>query len=182
MVENSKKRSAKIKAHIEYFNSIREIGVIDACKQGIIKKVSCSVSGGKDSVATLLWAKNNLPSNVDIIGSYVSTPLENIDIENYIQYVSSEIGIKIDIYKYTDEEKEKQKEVKLGIKGMTCTSCASSIGTNLKKMDGVDFAGVNLVDKTALVKYDPKKVDVDNAANEVAGIVNSLKAKLNVGN
>jgi Cu+-exporting ATPase len=28
-------------------------------------------------------------------------------------------------------------------------------------MEGVDFAGVNLVDKTALVKYDPKKVDVD---------------------
>ena len=51
-----------------------------------------------------------------------------------------------------EEDKKKQKEVKLGIKGMTCTSCASSIGTNLKNMDGVDFAGVNLVDKTALVK------------------------------
>ena len=61
-----------------------------------------------------------------------------------------------------DEKKEEQKEVKLRIKGMTCTSCASSIGTNLKKMDGVDFAGVNLVDKTALVKYDPKKVNVVN--------------------
>ena len=43
------------------------------------------------------------------------------------------------------------KEVKLRIKGMTCTSCAQTIGTDLRKMDGVDFAGVNLVDKTALV-------------------------------
>lgn len=66
-----------------------------------------------------------------------------------------------------DKKKKEQKEVKLGIKGMTCTSCASSIGTNLKKMKGVDFAGVNLVDKTALVKYDPKKVDVDKIKETV---------------
>ncbi|UCE74209.1 MAG: cation transporter [Methanomassiliicoccales archaeon] len=66
-----------------------------------------------------------------------------------------------------DKKKEEQKEVKLRIKGMTCTSCAQTIGTNLKKMDGVDFAGVNLVDKTALVKYDPKQVDVDKIKDTV---------------
>jgi Cu+-exporting ATPase len=65
------------------------------------------------------------------------------------------------------EKKKEQKEVKLRIKGMTCTSCASSIGTNLKKMDGVNFAGVNIVDKTALVKYDPKKVNVENIKKTV---------------
>lgn len=43
---------------------------------------------------------------------------------------------------------------------MTCTSCAATIQTDLKKLKGVDFAGVNLVDKTALVKYDSDKVDV----------------------
>ncbi|UCE36306.1 MAG: heavy metal translocating P-type ATPase [Thermoplasmata archaeon] len=66
-----------------------------------------------------------------------------------------------------NKKKEEQKEVKLRIKGMTCTSCASAIGTDLKKMDGVDFAGVNLVDKTALVKYDPKKVNVDSIKETV---------------
>jgi 3'-phosphoadenosine 5'-phosphosulfate sulfotransferase (PAPS reductase)/FAD synthetase len=101
-------RSEKIKEHIEYFNSIREIGVIEACKQGIIKEVSCSFSGGKDSLATLLWAKNNLPSQTKIIGSYVNIPLENIDIINYIKYVEKETGIKIDIYQYTPEQEKKQ--------------------------------------------------------------------------
>jgi Cu+-exporting ATPase len=66
-----------------------------------------------------------------------------------------------------DEEKEDQKEVKLRIKGMTCTSCTQIIGSDLRKMDGVEFAGVNLVDKTALVKYDPKKVNVDNIKETV---------------
>ncbi|MCK5560665.1 MAG: YHS domain-containing protein, partial [Thermoplasmata archaeon] len=55
-----------------------------------------------------------------------------------------------------------QEEVKLHIKGMSCTSCAQNIGLNLKDLEGVDFAGVNFVDKTALVKYDPMKVNVDN--------------------
>jgi Cu+-exporting ATPase len=58
------------------------------------------------------------------------------------------------------DKKENQEKAKLRIKGMTCTSCASTIQTDLKKLEGVDFAGVNLVDKTALVKYDPDKVDV----------------------
>ena len=103
-------RTKKIKVHVEYFNSIRDIGFLEACKQGIIKDVGCSVSGGKDSLATLLWAKNNLPETVTITGSYVKTPLENTDIDRYIKYVSKETGIKINIYGYTDEEKEQQIE------------------------------------------------------------------------
>ena len=58
------------------------------------------------------------------------------------------------------KEKKNKEEAKLRIKGMTCTSCAATIQTDLKKLEGVDFAGVNLVDKTALVRYDPGKVDV----------------------
>lgn len=65
------------------------------------------------------------------------------------------------------KEDKEVKEVKLRIKGMTCTSCVQAIGTNLKEMDGVDFAGVNLVDKTALVKYDPKKVNVEKIKETV---------------
>jgi Cu+-exporting ATPase len=74
---------------------------------------------------------------------------------------------KKEVWIMKDENKEDQKEVKLRIGGMTCTSCATSIGTNLKKMDGVEFAGVNLVDKTALVKYDPNKVNVENIKETV---------------
>lgn len=108
---NSKERQAKIKAHIDYYNQIREVGVIEACKQGIIKSIGVSFSGGKDSVATLLWAKNNIPKNTKIIGAYVKTPLENVDIENYVKYVSDEIGIKIDIWEHTEESAKKQIEL-----------------------------------------------------------------------
>jgi Cu+-exporting ATPase len=52
-----------------------------------------------------------------------------------------------------------KKEVKLQIKGMTCTSCAQSIEKALKKINGVDFAGVNLVDKTALIKFNSKLIN-----------------------
>jgi YHS domain-containing protein/copper chaperone CopZ len=53
------------------------------------------------------------------------------------------------------------KKSKLHIKGMTCTSCAQGIENALKKMDGVAFAGVNLVDKTAIIKYDSKKLNTE---------------------
>jgi Cu+-exporting ATPase len=52
-------------------------------------------------------------------------------------------------------------EVKLRISGMTCTSCVQSIDSALKKRDGIDFSGINLVDKTAIVKYDPRKLNVN---------------------
>jgi Cu+-exporting ATPase len=52
------------------------------------------------------------------------------------------------------------KKVKLHIKGMTCTSCSQTIESTLKKMEGVDFAGVNLVDKTALIKYNPARLNI----------------------
>ena len=53
-----------------------------------------------------------------------------------------------------------KKEVKLHIKGMTCTSCVQSIENALKKIDGVDFAGVNITDKTAFIKFDSKLISV----------------------
>jgi Cu+-exporting ATPase len=59
-----------------------------------------------------------------------------------------------------NNKKSSQEELKLHIKGMSCTSCAQNIGTNLNDLDGVNFAGVNFVDKTAIVKYDSAKVDL----------------------
>ncbi len=53
-----------------------------------------------------------------------------------------------------------EKEVKLHIKGMTCTSCVQSIESSLKKIDGINFAGVNIANNTALIKYNPKILNV----------------------
>jgi Cu+-exporting ATPase len=55
-----------------------------------------------------------------------------------------------------------KKEVKLHIKGMTCTSCVQSIENALKKIDGINFVGVNIADKTALIKYDSQLINVKN--------------------
>jgi Cu+-exporting ATPase len=57
---------------------------------------------------------------------------------------------------------ENKRKVKLRISGMTCTSCVQSIDNALKKLEGIDSSGINLVDKTAIVKYNPKKLDVDD--------------------
>jgi Cu+-exporting ATPase len=54
-----------------------------------------------------------------------------------------------------------KRKIKLRISGMTCTSCVQSIDSALKKLDGINFVGINLVDKTVIVKYDSKKLDVD---------------------
>ena len=53
-----------------------------------------------------------------------------------------------------------EKKVKLHIKGLTCTSCVQSIESSLKKIDGINFAGVNIANNTALIKYDPKILNV----------------------
>ncbi len=59
-----------------------------------------------------------------------------------------------------NEEGKGTATVKLHVRGMTCTSCASSIEMALRELDGVSFAGVNHVDKTVIVKYDNAKLDV----------------------
>lgn len=46
----------------------------------------------------------------------------------------------------------------LVIKGMTCSSCASTIEETLKKLDGVEDAAINLLTNTASITYDKKKV------------------------
>ena len=46
----------------------------------------------------------------------------------------------------------------LGVEGMTCGACATSVGVVLKKLDGVAKAKVSLDDKRAVVTYDPAKV------------------------
>lgn len=66
-----------------------------------------------------------------------------------------------------NQKKDERKEVKLYIRGMTCASCDNSIERELRKIDGVDFAGINYVDKTALVKYDSQKLNIDKIKDTI---------------
>lgn len=50
------------------------------------------------------------------------------------------------------------KSVKLEIDGMTCGSCAASIGTALKKIEGVRKIDISFEQKGGTVEYDPAKV------------------------
>lgn len=51
-------------------------------------------------------------------------------------------------------------EVVLRIEGMTCSSCATTVGTALKRLDGVLEARVSYDPAQALVRYDAARVSV----------------------
>ena len=50
------------------------------------------------------------------------------------------------------------KTITLPITGMTCANCVSTVERNLKKLDGVQTAAVNLASERAAVEYDPAKL------------------------
>jgi Cu+-exporting ATPase len=50
------------------------------------------------------------------------------------------------------------KTITLPITGMTCANCVATIERNLKKLDGVQAAVVNLASERAAVEYDPAKL------------------------
>lgn len=51
------------------------------------------------------------------------------------------------------------KSVKLAIEGMTCGSCAASITTALKKIDGVRTVEISFEQKSGTVEFDPAKAN-----------------------
>ena len=52
-------------------------------------------------------------------------------------------------------------QVTLGIKGMTCASCATRIEKNLSKVNGVSKANVNLASEKVSVSYKPSQTTVE---------------------
>jgi Cu+-exporting ATPase len=47
------------------------------------------------------------------------------------------------------------RQVTLPITGMTCANCVSTVERNLKKVEGVQQAAVNLSSERATVAFDP---------------------------
>ena len=75
-------------------------------KQNNIKNVRVSFSGGKDSVAVLLWTLNNFKK--DKITVYnVHNTLEWSDTVSYIKYLEKELDIKINVVSFSNEEYKK---------------------------------------------------------------------------
>src|SRR5574341_198843 len=53
------------------------------------------------------------------------------------------------------------KQLTLPITGMTCANCVSTIERNLKKLDGMQTAAVNLATERATVEFDPARLTQD---------------------
>ena len=50
------------------------------------------------------------------------------------------------------------KQLTLPITGMTCANCVATVERNLKKLDGVNTAVVNLSSERAMVDFDSAKL------------------------
>ncbi len=60
-----------------------------------------------------------------------------------------------------------QKHLTLPILGMTCANCVATVERNLKKVEGVDSANVNLSSERAAVSYDPQKANLGDFIDRV---------------
>ena len=60
-----------------------------------------------------------------------------------------------------------QKQLTLPITGMTCANCVAAVERNLKKLDGVNSASVNLSSERATIEYDPQKLALGEMINRV---------------
>ena len=59
------------------------------------------------------------------------------------------------------------KQLTLPITGMTCANCVATVERNLKKLDGVQGAVVNLSSERAMVEFDPAKLGLDDLVARV---------------
>ena len=50
------------------------------------------------------------------------------------------------------------KQLTLPITGMTCANCVATVERNIKKLDGVEAAVVNLSSERAMVDFDASKL------------------------
>lgn len=62
----------------------------------------------------------------------------------------------------------------LPVRGLSCASCAASVESMLKSQDGINDVNVNFADKTVLIKFDNKKIDI----LQMQKVVNSIGYEL----
>lgn len=53
------------------------------------------------------------------------------------------------------------KQISIPVTGMTCANCVSAVERNIKKVEGVEVANVNLTTERATVEYDPDLANLD---------------------
>src|SRR5512136_1132313 len=59
------------------------------------------------------------------------------------------------------------RQLTLPVTGMTCANCVATVERNLKKLDGVQNAAVNLSSERAMVEFDPAKLMLNDVIARV---------------
>ena len=59
------------------------------------------------------------------------------------------------------------KQLTLPITGMTCANCVATVERNLKRLDGVNSANVNLSSERASVEFDPSLLALPDLVSRV---------------
>ena len=62
---------------------------------------------------------------------------------------------------------EKTQHLVFPITGMTCANCVATVERNIKKLDGVRTASVNLASERASVEFDPSTVDQEKIVERI---------------
>jgi Cu+-exporting ATPase len=58
-------------------------------------------------------------------------------------------------------------QITLPITGMTCANCVATVERNIKKVDGVSHAAVNLSSERATVEFNPEQASLDDVIGRV---------------
>jgi len=61
----------------------------------------------------------------------------------------------------------KTKQISIPVTGMTCANCVSAVERNIKKVDGVQVANVNLTTERAAVEYDPSRANLTEMISRI---------------
>ena len=59
------------------------------------------------------------------------------------------------------------KQISIPVTGMTCANCVSAVERNIKKVNGVQVANVNLTTERAAVEYDPRKANLGEMISRI---------------
>jgi Cu+-exporting ATPase len=60
-------------------------------------------------------------------------------------------------------------ETKIHVSGMHCENCVASVTKGINELEGIDSVSVTLADSTAVVSFDPSKVDLEKITKAVEG-------------
>ena len=66
-----------------------------------------------------------------------------------------------------DNSAQKIRTISINTYGMSCTGCEETIETEIKKLDGIKSVKADHVKKTVTVKYDDKKVTIEQVKSAI---------------